>query len=99
MGYLVSHLREALLLMALNIRTAHVREAIRYEPTPPTKPKEAVDSTRFSAFTYLASPLHEGLFFRRVFFAPPDALSWEAMIGGLSAPGITATGAGRWLMF
>jgi hypothetical protein len=37
LGYLVSHLRETPLSMAPNILAVQVREAVRYEPTPPTK--------------------------------------------------------------
>jgi hypothetical protein len=62
--------------MALNILTAYVGEAVRYEPTPPAKPNEAIDGAGLNTLAHLASyPLQEKLFFRRVFFGPPDALS------------------------
>ena len=82
--------------MALNIRAIQLREAVRYEPTTTTKTKEAVDGTRLGALTNRAIPFHEKFFFRRVFFfAPPDALSVDAMMGGPAAPGTNADGADR----
>ena len=91
MGYLVSHLREALLLMVLDILAGEVREPSRYEPTPSTEPKEPVDGVRLSALAYLARRHYLKCFFRGFFFAPdappfvpPAAIGGPALLGTMS---------------